>query len=103
MEYSTTFQVAARSFQKHAAVHPLAHYTGILSLHAYARLALISGNPAVLNDIRARLLPFVRGEQPFKANFTNYYVGGNGTAYLYWQGKLAEAEAAVRQASEDTM
>lgn len=98
-----TFHTAALAFQKHADLHPLAHYTGILSLHAYARLALISGNPAVLDDSRRHLLPLVRGELKFKANFTNYYCGGNGSAFLYWQGKLPEAEAALRQAAEDTL
>lgn len=98
-----TFDIASRSFHKHAATHSLAHYTGILSLHAYARLALITGNPALLDEIRGHLLPFVRGEHDFKANFTNYYIGGNGTAYLYWQGKLPEAEEAVRKASEDIL
>lgn len=98
-----TFRTAAQAFQKHAALHPLAHYTGILSMHAYARLALISANPAVLEASRATLLPLVRGEVKFKANFTNYYCGGNGSAFLYWQGQLPEAELAVRQAAEDTL
>ncbi len=98
-----TFHIAELAFHKHADLHPLAHYTGILSLHAYARLALISGNPAVLDDSRRHLLPLVRGESKFKANFTNYYCGGNGSAFLYWQGKLPEAEVVLRQAAEDTM
>ena len=98
-----TFRTAAQAFQKHADMHPLAHYTGILSLHAYARLALISANPAVLEDSRRHLLPLVRGESKFQANFTNYYCGGNGTAFLYWQGKLPEAGEVLRQAAEDTL
>ena len=98
-----TFQIAALTFQKHAALHPLAHYTGILSMHAYARLALISANPAVLEDSRRHLLPLVRGESKFQANFTNYYCGGNGSAFLYWQGKLPEAEGVLRHAAEDTL
>jgi unsaturated rhamnogalacturonyl hydrolase len=98
-----TFSTAVTAFQKHAALHPLAHYTGILSLHAYARLALISGNPAVLDDSRRHLLPLVRGEVKFQANFSNYYCGGNGAAFLFWQGKLPEAEVVLRQAAEDTL
>lgn len=103
MEEYNTFNIANRAFQKHVATHSLANYTGILSMHAYARLAQISANPAVLNVARRHLLSFVRGEQEFKANFTNYYRGGNGSAFLYWQGKLPEAEHALRQAAEDTL
>lgn len=103
METTNTFTIAERAFRKHAVTHGLSHYTGILSLHAYARLAQITGNPAVLNDIRGYLLPFIRGEHDFKANFTNYYCGGNGTAFLFWQGKLPEAEGVLRSAADETM
>lgn len=98
-----TFQMAVQAYHKHAALHSLAHYTGILSMHAFARLALITGNPAVLEESRRHLIPLVNGEIAFKANFSNYYVGGNGTAFLYWQGKLPEAQAALRRAAEDTL
>ncbi len=101
MRLTSSLEIAVRAFQKHVATHPLTHYTGILSLHGFARLAQITGNPAVLADCRRQLLPFVAGERPFKANFTNYYCGGNGTAYLLWQGALPEAEATVRHYAEE--
>ncbi len=103
MEPTSCFQIAAHSFQKHVATHSLASYTGILSMHAYARLAQISTNPAVLDDARKYLLSFVNGEHEFKANFTNYFCGGNGSAFLFWQGKLPEAEAALHHYAEDAM
>jgi len=97
------YKVAKLAFEKHIATHTMMHYTGILSLHGYARLALITGRDDILVDIREQLLPFVHGEREFKANFTNYYCGGNGTAFLYWQGKLPEAEETVRHYAEDAM
>lgn len=103
MDSISTFTIAERAFSKHAATHSLAHYTGILSLHAYSRLALISQNPAVLDKIRRNLLPFVRRMHEFKANFTNYFCGGNGTAFLFWQGVLPEAETELRKAAEETI
>ncbi len=101
MPVASTFEIAARAFHKHLATHELTSYTGILSLHAYARLATITRNPAVLDDCRKQLLPFVRGERTWRANFTNYFCGGNATAYLYMKGSLPEAQAAVRHYAED--
>lgn len=103
MDTLDSFTIARRAFQKHVATHPLTHYTGILSLHGYARLAVISKNPAVLDDCRNQLMPFVRGERQWKASFTNYFCGGNGTAYLYWLGHLPEADTAMRHYAEDCL
>jgi unsaturated rhamnogalacturonyl hydrolase len=101
MQARGCFDTAVGAFHKHVATHPLAHYTGILSMHGYARLGIISGNPAVLDEARQTLLPFVRGERAFKANFTNYFCGGNGTAYLHWLGKLPAAAGTLRHYAED--
>lgn len=98
------YEVAGLAFRKHVSHTRLAHYTGILSLHAYARLALITGDAAILEDARAHLLSFVHGEVEFRrANFKNYLCGGNGTAFLYWQGKLPEAEKAVRRYADEAL
>lgn len=96
-------EIARRAFRRHGALHPWTHYTGILTLQAAARLALITEDLALLEEVRGILLRFVRGELPFKANFTNYYCGGNGTAYLLWRGHLPEAANAVRQYADDTL
>jgi unsaturated rhamnogalacturonyl hydrolase len=98
-----TFDVARQSFVRHRALHSLTHYTGILSLHAFARLACISDEPDLMDQIRAELLSFIREEYDkadFHANFTNYYCGGNATAFLYWQDALPEAERSVRAYAE---
>lgn len=95
------YKVARLAFEKHLATHSMNHYTGILSLHGYARLALITRRDDLLDSVRDHLMPFVRGECQFTANFTNYYCGGNGTAYLYWQGKLPEAADSVRHYADD--
>jgi unsaturated rhamnogalacturonyl hydrolase len=97
-------EIARRAFKKHVETHDMAHYTGILSLHAYARLAVITGDADMLAEIRDHLMPFVRGDVTFKwSNFSNYFCGGLGTAFLYWQGKLPEAEATLRHYAEDTV
>ena len=58
-----TKQIARQAFLRHEEMHSLADYRGILSLHAYARLALASGDGVLLAHSRALLLPFVRGEE----------------------------------------
>ncbi len=98
-----TRDVAARAFTKHAALHPLTHYTGILSLHGLARLAVLTGESHLLDQARRRLLPFVRGEYDFPCNFLNYRCGGNGTAFLLWQGLLPEARETVHRYAEQLM
>jgi unsaturated rhamnogalacturonyl hydrolase len=97
-----TLDIARRAFRRHDELHRLTDYRGVLSLHAYARLALIGEDPEMLTDCRQRLLPFVRGELTFPdVNFTNYYCGGNGAAFLFRQGHLPEAADAVRHYAED--
>lgn len=98
MSSRSTFEVARQAFLRHRALHRLHHYTGILSLQAFARLAWIAGR-GLMDQIRADLLPFIRNaydKASFHANFANYYCGGNATAFLYWQGAFPEAEASVR-------
>lgn len=97
---ATMRAVALRAFDKHKAVRPLTHYTGILSLHGLARLAVESGNAGVIARAREELLPFVRGERTFRGNFPNYLCGGNGAALLLWRKHLPEAAEAVRREAE---
>jgi unsaturated rhamnogalacturonyl hydrolase len=103
MTAKSAFEIARQAFYRHRDLYPLTHYTGILSLQAFARLAWICDDPDLIDEIRAELLPFIREEYDkagFHANFTNYYCGGNATAFLYWQGRLPEAEDAVRDYAE---
>ena len=90
-------------FEKHKATHPLAHYTGILTLQGLARWSVTSGDQSLLARAREELLPFIRGERPFKCNFPNYLCGGNGTAYLFFQGQLPEARDVVRSNAEQIL
>ncbi|MCC5844606.1 MAG: glycoside hydrolase family 88 protein [Verrucomicrobia bacterium] len=98
----TPFSKRARSaFRKHRAVHGhYSHYTGILSLHGFARLAARTGDPALLEEIRQQLMPYVNGERDFPCNFPNYRCGGNATAWLLYSGQLPEAEVTVREHAE---
>ncbi len=103
MSSRSTFDIARQAFFRHRALHPLNHYTGILSLQAFARLAWMSDDQALMDQIRDELLPFIReayDKASFHANFANYYCGGNATAFLYWQGKLPEAMETVRDYAE---
>jgi len=104
---------ALRAFERHKSIssverhtgrrHGLDHYTGILSLQALARLAIVSGDEELIERARQELLPFVRGERDFPCNFPNYLCGGNGTAYLLSCGRLPEARAAVHRRAEETL
>jgi unsaturated rhamnogalacturonyl hydrolase len=98
-----TRETALRAFESHARLHPLTHYTGILSLHSLAYLALSVDEPAIEALCRAQLLPFVRGEHRFAANFQNYLCGGNATALLLWRGKLPEAAEPVHACAEELL
>lgn len=76
-------------------------YRGVVTLHSIARLAVTDRDkPNELETLCTYFQPYVRGERRFDCNFPNYYCGGLGTAYLFWQGLLPEAEAAVRQYAE---
>lgn len=87
-------EIALRAFEKHVQTHPLRHYTGVLTMHGLARLAVtlkeLRGDDTLLRQIRDCLAPFLRGEETFACNFPNYRVGGNGAAYLWWKGALPE-------------
>jgi unsaturated rhamnogalacturonyl hydrolase len=45
--------------------------------------------------VRESFAPFIRGEENFPCNFPNYRIGGNGAAFLWWQGLLPEADQAL--------
>jgi len=96
--------LAEAAFDRHQELYPpLTHYTGIVSLHALTRLAVIDGGDRLREKAREALLPFVRGERMFRCNFANYQGGGLGTAYLLWQGHLPEAADTVRHYAEEIM
>lgn len=104
MKSAITKQLALDAFAKHLEVHrSFDHYTGIVSLHGLARLAAEDGDPALIQRIRTELMPYVRGERTWKANFPNYYCGGNATAYLLWRGHLPEAETTVRHYADQIL
>lgn len=99
----TTIDTALKAFARHRELHTLAHYTGILSMHGLARLAVSTGEAAHLQQARAALMPFVRGGHTFKCNFPNYHIGGNGAALLLWKGHLPEAESACEAKAEQIL
>jgi len=105
----TTFQstssvrTSLKAFDKHRALHTMAHYTGILSMHGLSRLALSTGDASHIDRARSELIPFVSGEHVFKCNFPNYHIGGNGTALLLMQGHFPEAESVCREHAEQIL
>lgn len=92
-------EIALRAFGKHVELHPLGHYTGIVSLHGLARLGVWlkerDGDASVLDRARAHFAPFLHGEETFPCNFPNYRVGGNGAAFLWWRDELPGADEAT--------
>lgn len=104
MKTTNTQNLAIAAFRKHKeACNSYDLYTGILTLHGMARLAVNSGNVDLLNEIRSVLLPYVNGERDFFVNFPNYLCGGNGTAWLFYKGHLPEAAERVRHYADQIM
>ena len=101
MKSARTQELALDLVRKHIELYgSLDKYRGVVSLHALARLAAVTEDKALLEQLRAEFMPYVRGERHFDCNFPNYYCGGLGTAYLFWKGRLPEAEACVRRYAE---
>lgn len=92
-------KIARRAFDKHVETQPLCHYTGVVTLHGLARLALTlkerRGDDSALEQVRHSLAPFLRGQETYACNFPNYRVGGNGAAYLWWKDALPEVSEAT--------
>lgn len=104
MKSARPLELAEACFDKHAALHPkLDHYTGIVSLHALTRLAVLTKDPRLIAKANEQLAPFVGGDRQFKCNFPNYHCGGIGTAFLLWQGHLPEAEDTVRHYADQIL
>ncbi len=90
--------LAERIYEKAKATCNFANYTGILTLNALARLALVVDAPEdrdrLLQEVRNRYQTFLDGKAEFRVcNYQNYRSGGNGAAYLWWKGELPAASA----------
>lgn len=105
MHTAETLPLAIAAFRKHFEEKKhFNHYTGILSMHAFARLATETGDSALLTEIRDHLAPFLGGERTdFWATLKNYYCGGNASAWLFYRGQLSEHEATITQYAEQLM
>lgn len=103
MSKIATADVARHVAWRGTVANPLTNYSGILLMHGMARLALATGDDALLEKTRSVMMPFVRGELEFRCNFLNYRCGGNGAAFLLWKGKLPEAAEPVRHYAEELM
>lgn len=89
--------VARTAYRTAAARMPLGHYTGILALQGLERLAVLHRDPADAARLRADLAPFLAGTQTWKANFPNYFVGGNASAAALFHGLEPAARAPVER------
>jgi len=104
LKASSTLTLALGAARKHYEVHrSFGHYTGIVTLHGMARLAVGTGDAAILEETRRWLDPFVRGEMTFACNYPNYLCGGNASAYLLWKGRLPKVRDAVRRYADQIL
>ncbi len=104
MKATDTRELAIAAFKKHLEIHgDFDHYSGILSMHALARLATETADEPLTVEIRQHLLPYARGERDFPSKFPNYNCGGNAAAWLHYQGELPEASEALRHYAEQIM
>lgn len=90
-------------FATHKRMHDLRHYTGILSLQALARHAVVSGNYGAMALARSELKPFVSGEVAAFGNFPVYRCGGSGAAYLFRHGCLREARDILLRCADEQL
>ncbi len=89
--------IADRAYQTFRRLHRFEHYTGILALHGQARLALATGDKAVMEGLRKDLLPFTEGHgKEFTCNYPNYHCGGIASAILLYKGQLPEVREAAK-------
>ncbi len=102
MNKADSLILSEKLFDKHLSLYPtMAHYPGIVTLHALSRIAILSGDERLLKKAKDQLVPFVSGERgDFPCNFPNYRCGGIGTAFLLWKGLYPEAEDVVRKHAE---
>ena len=99
----STKELAFGAFEKHLSLHPIAHYTGVLSLQGLARLAAYAEEPALTDYCRRQFEPFLSGRVNFSCNFPNYRCGGNGAAFLLFNGLVTEGPDAFRKYAEQIM
>lgn len=96
----STLSLAKLVYNRAKALHPMAHYTGILTLNGLARLALTTDNAEdqqrLLQEAQLQYQPFLAGKADWKfCNFQCYRSGGSGSAYLWWKDALPNADASV--------
>jgi len=102
MKTAHSLKLAESLIDQHLHLVPaFAHYTGIVSLYALSRLAVLTGDERLVQKAKLQLDPFVSGARgDFRCNFPNYRCGGIGSAFLLWQGLMPEAEEPVRRHAE---
>ncbi len=90
MAFEITYAETARAvWERYVATCPLNSYTSILSLHAAARLAKITGDAALMKQVEELLVPFIGGEVENTAGAygrTVYRCGGAAAAFLQHRG-----------------
>jgi len=93
--------IALSAFRRHQAVADLGHYTGVLTLQGFCRVAVQQHDAALLDEARALCRQFMAREITLRfCNYENYRCGGNGTAYLLRHGELPDAAEQVREFAE---
>lgn len=93
----STANIADLVYHTFRRLHTFEHYTGILALHGQARLALTTGDKAILESVKTDLQPFLQGNgKEFRCNFPNYHCGGLASAFLLYKGHLPEVRNAAR-------
>lgn len=78
------------------------HYAGLLTIYAAARHFARGGDASSLDSVKARLTRFLHGQAPkVHGAYCSYQSGGNGSAYLYYLGKLPEARHQLLASAEE--
>ncbi len=86
--------LALSVWKRYVKSNQMTSYTTILAYHGAARLAKITKTPALLDEVKTLLIPFLTGDIKDVAGAygkTVYKSGGNAAAYLVERGDLPEA------------
>ncbi len=95
--------IALKIWQLNKKQNPEPRYTGVLVMHAMARLAKITRDEELLGELRSMLTPYIKNEiQKSLGVFGErvYRFGGNASAFMVSRGLMPDHENNLLKAAE---
>lgn len=103
MKKVNTLELAGKLLERYESQHERVHnYFGLLAYWALAKAAVAADNPEYLYKSKEYLSQYPDHFAHPHYNFEAYRVGGNGKAWLLFQGYMPESEEKIREYAEKT-